>query len=190
MPANQVLMFLGKEVLWGLSSLAVFLILIASVNFINLSTAQAMQRQKEIGVRKAIGSTKGQLFFQFMSETFLLALIAGFLSVNGLYCLLWIVNQKLSFIDLNLTPNTQTWFFGAGLIGIITLLAGSYPAFVLSGFKPAMAIKNNVQHEIKRNFSSSGTYCFSICNNLLPVGSDLDFFGSNVVFSKKRTWIY
>ncbi|MCF0059236.1 ABC transporter permease [Dyadobacter sp. CY356] len=138
---------LGKEVLWGLSSLAVFLILIASVNFINLSTAQAMQRQKEIGVRKAIGSTRYQLFFQFMSETFLLAILSGFLSVNGLYFLLWIVNQKLSFIDLNLTPNIQTWFFGTGLIGIITLLAGSYPALVLSGFKPAMAIKNNVQRK-------------------------------------------
>ncbi|GLU56520.1 ABC transporter permease [Dyadobacter frigoris] len=138
---------IGKEVLWGLSSLAVFLILIASVNFINLSTAQAMQRQKEIGVRKAIGSSEGQLFFQFMSETFLLALVAGFLSVNGLYALLWIVDQKLSFIDLNLTPTIQTWLFGAGLIGVITLLAGSYPAFVLSGFKPAMAIKNNVQRK-------------------------------------------
>ncbi|MBE9462269.1 ABC transporter permease [Dyadobacter subterraneus] len=138
---------LGKEILWGLGSLAVFLILIASVNFINLSTAQAMQRQKEIGVRKAIGSTKAQLFFQFMSETFVLALLAGFLSINGLYGLLWIVNQKLSFIDLALKPDSQTWLFAAGLIGIITLLAGSYPALVLSGFKPAMAIKNNVQRK-------------------------------------------
>ena len=138
---------LGKEILWGLISLAVFLILIASVNFINLSTAQAMQRRKEIGVRKAIGSTRGQLFFQFMSETFVLAIVAGFLSVNALYGLLYIVNQKLSFINIDLQPDFNAWFFGAALIGIITLLAGSYPALVLSNFKPAMAIKNTSQRK-------------------------------------------
>jgi len=136
---------LGKNVLLGLVSLAVFLILIASVNFINLSTAQAMQRQKEIGVRKAIGSTRMQLFFQFMSETLLLAAAAGMLSVNGLYALLYLVNSKLSFISLDLRPGMDSWIFLGLLIGIITLLAGSYPAFVMSGFRPAMAVKNASQ---------------------------------------------
>jgi len=138
---------LGKDILWGLISLAVFLILIVSVNFVNLSTAQAIQRQKEIGVRKAIGSTRWQLFFQFMSETLVLALAAGFLAWNGLYVLLWLINQKLAFIDLNLQPDYHTWIFEIGLIGFVTLLAGFYPALMLSNFKPAMAFKNTSQRK-------------------------------------------
>jgi len=161
---------LGKDILWGLISLAVFLILIVSVNFVNLSTAQAIRRQKEIGVRKAVGSTKWQLFLQFLSETFVMALAAGFLAWNSLYVLLWLINQKLAFIDLDLKPDTDTWIFEIGLIGFVTLLAGFYPALMLSNFKPAMAFKHTAQR--KENgislrqglivFQFSITYCLLV----------------------------
>ncbi|MVM33056.1 FtsX-like permease family protein [Spirosoma sp. HMF4905] len=132
----------SRDMLWGLASLAVFLILIASFNFINLTTAQAIRRRKEVGVRKVVGSTQVQLFSQFIGETLLIAVVAGLLSLGALNALLNWVNQSLTIIDLNLSADVTIWAFSAGLILVVALLAGFYPALVLSNFQPISALKN------------------------------------------------
>ncbi|GAB3916155.1 ABC transporter permease [Larkinella terrae] len=134
---------ISRTVLGGLASLAVFLILIGAFNFINLSIAQAIQRRKEVGVRKVIGSSQRQLFLQFMGESLLVTLVAGGLSLAVFTALLGVINQSFSLIELNLQPDGTIWLFSAGLVVFVALLAGSYPAFVLANFQPIKALKGS-----------------------------------------------
>ena len=121
-----------KPTLYGLLAVASFLLLLGCINFINLTTAQATQRAKEIGIRKTMGSGKGQLIFQFLSETFLLTFLATLLSVVITPWLLKVFSDfippEISFASLN---QPHVWIFLLGLIVIVTVLSGFYPAFVL-----------------------------------------------------------
>jgi putative ABC transport system permease protein len=127
----------------SLSLVAVFLIITACVNFINLKTALALQRIREIGIRKVLGSGKKELIFQFMGETFLIVLTATLLSL-GIAELLLIQLNALLESDLHITFSLGFMVFLLGLILTITLLAGLYPALVIAKYNPALAIKNVV----------------------------------------------
>lgn len=153
----------STKMLWGLANLAVFLILIASFNFINLTTAQADRRRKEVGVRKAIGSTKFQLFGQFIGETLIVATLAGLLSMGALYQLLQWLNHSLTIINLDLRPDATVWLFGAALILTTALLAGFYPAVVVSGFRPIAALKNAGSHQRERFSLRQGLIIVQFC---------------------------
>ena len=132
-----------KPTLYGLLAVASFLLLLGCINFINLTTAQAAQRAKEIGIRKTMGSGKGQLIFQFLSETFLLTFLATILSVVITPWLLKIFSDfippEISFTSLN---QPHVWLFLLGLIIVVTVLSGFYPALVLTKFKPVTVLKN------------------------------------------------
>ncbi|HKZ64861.1 MAG TPA: ABC transporter permease, partial [Chitinophagaceae bacterium] len=129
--------------LYGLLAVASFLLLLGCINFINLTTAQAAQRAKEIGIRKTMGSGKGQLIFQFLSETLLLTILATILSVVITPWLLKIFSDfippEISFTSLN---QPHVLLFLLGLIIIVTILSGFYPALVLTKFKPVTVLKN------------------------------------------------
>ncbi len=133
----------SKSVLWGLSFVALFLLLLGCINFINLNTANATKRAKEIGIRKTLGSSKKQLVFQFMGETFLLTFAAAMVS---LLFSAWLLRIFSDFIpeDLNfeLFTNPTILILIAVLLLIVTLLSGFYPALVLSHFKPVSVLKN------------------------------------------------
>lgn len=126
--------------------LAVFLLLLGAINFINLSTAQATQRAKEIGIRKTLGSKKSQLIFQFLSETFLLTLFTAIVSVAITPLLLkaftGFIPEGLHFSYLYSQP--VVWFFFFLLIVAVSVIAGLYPAFILTKFNPVAVLKNNV----------------------------------------------
>jgi len=131
-----------KPTLYGLLAIAAFLLLLACINFINLTTAQASQRAREIGIRKTIGSTKKQLVIQFLSETFLLTLIATLLSVLIAPLLLKVFSD---FIPAGLQfeiLRPQVLIFLLALTLCISLLSGFYPALVLSSYKPVAVLKN------------------------------------------------
>ena len=119
--------------------------LLATINFINLTTAQASQRAKEIGVRKTMGSTKKQLMLQFLSETFLLTLLAAFVSVGLTPLLLKMfagfIPQGLHF---NVLQQPGILLFLLVLVMVVSLLAGFYPAVVLSSFNPILVLKKNI----------------------------------------------
>jgi putative ABC transport system permease protein len=120
-----------------LSGIALFILLIACINFINLAIARSLQRSKEVGVRKAVGSTRNQLIRQFMSESFLLNGCAFVLGIILAYAVLPVFNhlsdKQLSFSYLFDGKLVAIYFCIFLLTGI---LAGFYPAVVLSGFKP------------------------------------------------------
>jgi putative ABC transport system permease protein len=132
-----------KPTLYGLLAVAAFLLLLGCINFINLTTAQAARRAKEIGIRKTMGSSKRQLVFQFLSETVLLTLIATIVSI---LLTPWILNLFSAFVPeglkLDLWKQTHLVGFIAGLILVVSFLSGFYPALVLSGYKPVLVLKN------------------------------------------------
>ena len=117
------------------------LLLIACVNFINLSTARSLKRSLEVGVRKVNGASRKQLIFQFLSESFLMAVIAGVVAI----LILQVLNAAIQI----LTDNAIVLHFSSALFGaffllfifIVGIVAGIYPAFVLSGFKPVKNLK-------------------------------------------------
>ncbi|MFD0793938.1 ABC transporter permease [Mucilaginibacter litoreus] len=132
----------SKTTLYGLLVIAGFLLLLGCINFINLTTAQASQRAKEIGIRKTMGSRRGQLILQFMSETFLVTLFAVIISVG-----LTPVILKL-FADF-IPEGVKADFIHPGIILflvmltlVVSTLSGFYPALVLSGYKPVSVLKN------------------------------------------------
>jgi putative ABC transport system permease protein len=127
-----------------LGIVAIILLLLACVNFLNLVTAKSAERAREIGVRKVMGAQRGQLFFQFITEAAIitfLSLVAGLLSAAACFPLFSTFSgQVLSFNTWNLT-----WLATAliSLFILVTLLAGTYPSLYLSAFKPVVTLKGN-----------------------------------------------
>ncbi|QKZ12818.1 FtsX-like permease family protein [Spirosoma sp. KUDC1026] len=124
-----------------LGGIAVLILLLACINFVNLTLARTLRRAKEIGIRKATGSTRRQLIGQFLGETFLLTLLAFVLAVLVVTALL---PQFSALANKALQPgfllNFSTLGLFAGLLVLVTLLAGFYPALVLSGFNPTQIL--------------------------------------------------
>ncbi len=133
----------NKPTLYSLLAVAAFLLLLGCINFINLTTAQASQRAKEIGIRKTMGGSRKQLIIQFLSETFLLTLAATILSVVLTPLILkafsGFIPKELHF-SLTTQPGIITFLLL--LMIVVTLLSGFYPALVLSGYKPVLVLKN------------------------------------------------
>jgi putative ABC transport system permease protein len=135
----------SRSFLWAFSLIGAFLIITACVNFVNLATARALNRAKEVGIRKVMGSLRSQLFWQFIFETTLLVLFAFLLACTLAILALPAMNQLLrtrmtitAFTD----PATLA-FLLLLLIGVI-FLAGSYPALILSNFRPIAALKGKL----------------------------------------------
>jgi len=131
-----------KSTLYGLMAVAAFLLLLGCINFINLTTAQATQRAKEIGIRKTLGSSKKQLVIQFLSETFLLTIIATILSVIITPLLLKAFEDFIPS-GLHFTwqqPDVLLFLFSVTLL--VSLLSGFYPALILSSYNPVSVLKN------------------------------------------------
>ncbi|MDR7264480.1 ABC-type antimicrobial peptide transport system permease subunit [Dyadobacter sp. BE32] len=120
---------------------AIFILVTACVNFVNLSTARGEMSAREVGVRKVAGAAKGSLVLRFISEAILLALIAGLLAA----VVIWAVTPAFNdLVGRHLQPDfTSPRFWASGLAFVLLtgLLAGSYPAFVLSSFQPAKVLK-------------------------------------------------
>ncbi|GAB4022645.1 ABC transporter permease [Spirosoma koreense] len=128
------------------SAIAVFILLVACINFMNLSTAGSAGRAKEVGVRKVLGSLRGQLVGQFLSESVLVTFLALIVAV-GIVVLLLPGFNRLSGKQFTISALTTGWMIPGMLTTclLIGLLAGSYPAFFLSAFKPVSVLKGRLQ---------------------------------------------
>jgi len=134
-----------KSIVYIFLSIAVLILLIACINFMNLSTIRAVERSKEVGLRKVLGALRSNLVGQFIGESFLLTFIACLLAVGLLQLLMPLYNQLLGH-TLNISWNTwPIYAFLLSIIFIVGLLAGSYPAFFLSAFQPIQALKGKLQ---------------------------------------------
>jgi putative ABC transport system permease protein len=124
------------------SAVALFMLIIAAINYMNLATARSSKRSREVGIRKVMGSLRGQLMRQFLTESIVLSLISLGISILAIFLLLPIFNdlagKNIGFFVLFELRNFILLLFTVILIGFI---AGSYPAFYLSGFKPVDVLK-------------------------------------------------
>ncbi|GGM74233.1 ABC transporter permease [Dyadobacter beijingensis] len=153
-PLSEMYFDVGKDpfnysmpewMLYTLTSIAAFLIFIACINFINLATVQAIQRGREVAVRKVLGSGRKQLIFQFFGETALLVWVAIVLGAALAGQLVTYSSELLNtHVDGSAVWTGETFVFLGVLAVTVTLLAGLYPALVLSGFQPVTALQNRV----------------------------------------------
>lgn len=174
----------SKEMIWAMGLIGLFILVTACVNFVNLATAQAIRRAKEVGVRKVLGSTRGQLVRQFLGET-------GVLTVLSMVLAFLVAQASLPYVGelLNIKPGGATLIdptiilFLCALGLLTTTLAGFYPALVLSGYQPILALKGKIQA------SGRGNAQLSLRRGLI-VGqfaiSQLLIIGTIVAYSQMR----
>lgn len=136
---------ISPEMIWVLEIIGAFLLLVACVNFINLATAQAVNRSKEVGVRKALGSNKGQLRSQFLGESALITLASVLLAIVLAFIALPFLNELLNYkLSLSFIDNPVLFLFLLAVSIVVIFLSGFYPALVISGFNPILALKSKV----------------------------------------------
>jgi putative ABC transport system permease protein len=174
----------SKSLVKAISLIAIFLVIIACVNFINLATAQAVNRAKEVGVRKVLGSNKLQLRTQFLSETGIIILVSLIAAVGISFAALPFLNKLLE-VNMSMNIFTNPAVLGVMLIVgiVVSLLSGFYPAIVLSGFNPITALKSKISAKMVGGISLRRVLVvlqFSIAHALiigtLIVVMQMDFF--------------
>lgn len=127
------------------TAIAVFVLLIACINFMNLATARSESRAREVGIRKSIGSRRKELIAQFLGESTLVTLLAFMLAVVLMELLLPFYNQ---LVDKNISvdySNPLVWGIGVSMILVLGIFSGSYPAFYLSSFQPVKVLKGKIK---------------------------------------------
>jgi putative ABC transport system permease protein len=132
------------EVVWLFSIVGLFVLILACINFMNLSTASSQKRSKEVGIRKAIGSVRSQLVVQFFSESYLMVLSAFVFSLALVQVSLPVFNQIAGKEMSMLWSNPWFWIASTVFCLFTGLIAGSYPAFYLSSFRPIKALRGDV----------------------------------------------
>ncbi len=132
-------------------AISIFLLLISVTNFINLATAQSVQRAKEVGVKKVLGAYKKQLIAQFLMESALQSIVSLFLSIVFIELLIPVFNQQFK-LELSFFGNIHFYTIllqMCCLFVAVTLLAGFYPAWMLSGYNPVAVLKGNYENGLK-----------------------------------------
>lgn len=135
----------NKTVVYVFLSIAVLILLIACINFMNLSTIRAVERSKEVGLRKVLGALRNHLVKQFIGESVLLTAISCVLAVFLLQLVMPMYNQLLGYELTVSWKSPAIYLFLAGVILVVGFLAGSYPAFILSAFSPIQALKGKLR---------------------------------------------
>lgn len=145
------------EYLYVFTLVGLFILVIASVNFMNLSIARASTRLKEVGVRKSIGANRGQLFGQFIVESILMTLAAFVLSLAiswvGLSLLNQVIDRQLTLETLWLNPTLPVYMLGTVIL--LGMLSGLYPSLYLSSFKPAIILRGGAKKDGRSTFRSA-----------------------------------
>ncbi len=152
----------NKQNLWILSVIGVFLVMTACVNFINLATAQAVKRSKEVGVRKVLGSLKTNLFWQFISETAIITVIGTAVAVISALIIIPYVNDLFNAqISIHLFSDGALLLFIVTMVLLVTFLAGCYPGLIMAGFQPVVALKGKLSQQTVGGFNTRRTLIVS-----------------------------
>jgi len=169
------------------SVIAIFILLIACVNFMNLSTARSANRAKEVGIRKVAGSLRSHLIAQFLTESVLLSFFSLLLAILLAVILMPFFNQ-LSGKEMSVTTLFSTWLFPVmiSLVLVVGFVAGSYPAFYLSSFQPIQVLKGKIAKGFKSSWLRSGLVVFQFSISIiLIIGTIVIYNQLDYIRSKK-----
>ncbi|MBN9386037.1 MAG: ABC transporter permease [Chitinophagaceae bacterium] len=152
------------------SVVAIIILVIACINFMNLSTAKASRRAKEVGIKKVMGSSRAALIYQFLTEAALTAILSFFLALLIVALLLPVFNQVTGkHLDETFTAPVLATLLGITLL--TGVLAGSYPAFYLSGFRPILVLKGKLRNSILELLTRKGLVVFQFTISLVLIVS-------------------
>ncbi|MDQ3550652.1 MAG: ABC transporter permease, partial [Bacteroidota bacterium] len=157
------------------SIIAIFIVIIACINFMNLSTAKASRRIKEVGIKKAIGADRQVLVFQYLGESMIIVFLSLILALAIVFISLPSFNELTGkFLSINFNIHL---IFSIVSIGLVTgLLAGSYPAFYLSGFNPVMILKGKLNASLGEVWARKGLVVFQFTISIVLIVAVLVVF--------------
>ncbi|MDO8966734.1 ABC transporter permease [Algoriphagus sp.] len=153
---------------WIFSGIALFILLIACINFMNLTTARSMARAKEIGVKKSMGASRMGIFGQFMVKSLLLTLFALVIALITVSVLQPVFN-KVTLKELSLSLGMEDVLILVGFWAITSLIAGIYPSLYLSKFKPVQIMKNNLKGSVGELLARKGLVVFQFMISMLLI---------------------
>ncbi|MBY0433906.1 MAG: ABC transporter permease [Cyclobacteriaceae bacterium] len=180
-----------------MSAVAFFILIIACINFMNLTTAQSLKRAREVGIRKVVGSKKSQLVFQFLSESVVISFVSLVLATVILVVVIPTFNDVSGKeIVFNPIQNGFVLILFAAITFFVGVLAGTYPAFFLSSFKPTLVLKGNFVSNLKGQLMRKGLVVFQfaiafvIMVGTYVIYSQLDFMlNKNMGFDREQILI-
>lgn len=155
------------------SVVAIFILVIACINFMNMATAKAVNRAKEVGIRKVIGAQRKSLIFQFIGESLLISLVSMLLAVSVVYLMLPLFNLVVAKqIILNIT-DPQVIGVLLLIVAVTGILAGSYPAFFLSAYQPSQVLKGNTNKNLSGSALRKGLVVFQFSLTVILIACSL-----------------
>ena len=183
--------------IWVFGIIAIFILVVAGINFINLATARSLTRAREVGVRKVMGSARGQLVRQFFSEAFVYVAVSVVLAVLLAELTLPFFNQLAGkHLSINFLHTPFVWLLLGGLLLVTTLLTGAFPAMVLSAFDPAKVLKGDMALSGGKSRLRQGLVVLQFCISTaliigtLVVKNQMDFLQSyNLGFDKEQVLV-
>ena len=152
------------------SIIALFILIIACINFMNLSTAKASRRMKEVGIKKVIGASRGSLIFQYISESMLMAFFSLMIALV-MVILLLPAFKEITGKEINIHFNTGLVLSIIGITFITGIIAGSYPAFYLSRFKPVSILKGKLNTSVGESWIRRGLVVFQFSVSVILIVS-------------------
>jgi putative ABC transport system permease protein len=169
------------------SAIALFIIIIAAINFTNLSTARSAGRAKEVGIRKVLGSFRKQLINQFLMESMVLSILSMIVALVLVSLTLPFFNslsgKALGMEDLG---QNSMIFLVLAITIILGLLAGGYPAFLISGFRPSLVLKGRIRKGVKAGWFRSGLVIFQFtASTVLIIGTFIVYYQLHFIQNKK-----
>lgn len=174
-----------KDAIYIFSAIAIFILLIACINFLNLSTARSDKRVKEIGLRKVVGALRHNLIIQFLAEAMVITSLATLLA-------LFFIELSLPFFesflgDKLIVPSSYTVIaYLPGIIAVVGILAGGYPAFILSGFRPIKILKSQLTGNPKSSLLREGLVVTQFSISILMIISTIIIFNQMDFIRNKK----
>ena len=160
-----------------LTVIAFFILLIAWINYVNLSTARSIERSREVGVRKTLGATRSQLIYQFLTESFVLNFIALLIALGIVTLGIGWFNQLTdSSLNLAFLGDPVFWLSVIGILFFGSVLSGLYPAFVLSSYRPVAVLQGKMSSAQSGNFLRKGLVVFQFAASAILIASTIIVF--------------
>lgn len=174
-----------KRYVFVFATMGVLLVVLAAINYVNLTTAQASRRAREVGIRKTLGSSRWAIATQFLSESFLLCSLSLMVALMFAQLAVPVFNTTFDTHLPDVLSESGVWIFMVLLLLVLTVLSGSYPAFLLSSFKPVSVLKGNVKGDIQYLFLRRVLVVFQFCISVFMIITTL-FIDRQLTFMRNK----